>query len=101
MRVATLPAAVSISEIGDAKELTKAALVTLHCTLQIALPAPEKVLDAQRRQALQQGSDCRRQRHKHRHAGLRPAQEKNATFIQAIAFEADCIFDGKTAPAHQ
>jgi hypothetical protein len=93
MRVATFARAVRISDVGCAKELAKAALVTLHRTLQITVAAPEKALGAQRRQAFQQGSDCRRQRHEHRHPGLRPPQKKNSMLVQAI--------DGKTTPAHQ
>jgi len=36
----------AISDVGDTKELAKAALIAFDRSVQISVPAPEKVLDA-------------------------------------------------------
>jgi hypothetical protein len=44
MRAARLASSILIPDIGDAKKLAKATLVTLDRAGQIAMAAPEKVL---------------------------------------------------------
>jgi hypothetical protein len=61
VRMATFARAIRISDVGDAKELAKAALVTLDRTGQIAMATPEKMIGTRRWQRPQQRSNGGRQ----------------------------------------